>query len=44
MVNALDTAIGQVVDALKELNLYNDTIIIFSSDVRSVLLLHKLIG
>lgn len=34
MVNAMDRAIGKVVDELKELDLYENTIIIFSSDVR----------
>ena len=32
MITRLDTYVGQIVDRLKELGLYDDTIIIFSSD------------
>ena len=34
MVSGLDIAIGQVVEKLKEEGLYEDSIILFSSDVR----------
>lgn len=33
MVTAMDSAIGNVVQALKKTDLYNDTLIIFTSDV-----------
>ena len=38
MVTAMDSAIGDTVKALKEFGLYNDTIIIFSADVRKLLI------
>lgn len=34
MLNAMDEAIGKVVENLKALNLYENSIIIFSSDVK----------
>ena len=33
MATAMDSAIGQVVAALKDSGMYNDTIIVFTSDV-----------
>jgi hypothetical protein len=34
MVSALDDAVAHVVDALKDSELYNNTIIVFTTDVR----------
>ena len=34
MVTALDEAIGNVVKALKDNNMYDDTIIVFTADVK----------
>ena len=34
MATAMDSAIGQVVAALKDTGMYNDTVIVFTSDVR----------
>ncbi len=34
MVTAMDDAVGRVVDALKETGAYDNTIIVFTSDVR----------
>lgn len=36
MVNAMDKAVGKVVNELKTLGVYENTIIIFSSDVRKI--------
>lgn len=38
MVNALDVAVGRVVQELVRLGLYENTIIIFSSDVCQLLM------
>ena len=44
MVTAMDDAVGQVVKALKETGLYNDTFILFTADVcKSILLFFFLI-
>ena len=32
MISAVDSAVGEIVKALKETNQYKDTVIIFSSD------------
>ena len=34
MVTAMDDAVGQVVESLKQNNLFDNTIIVFTADVR----------
>jgi arylsulfatase A-like enzyme len=36
MLAAMDEAIGQIIDYLKELEMYENTVIIFTSDVKFV--------
>ena len=38
MVSGVDIAIGQIVDQLKQEGLYEDSIILFSSDVRLLIM------
>lgn len=35
MVSALDEAIGNITDKIKELGMYNDTLFAFTADVRN---------